>query len=200
MNHIGNFGHSAILIPASLTIILCLLWYDRRADALAVAAALGACLVATLIAKIAFQSCESQFSTLGIESPSGHASVSAAFYGCAALLVAAGRGLWMRACILAGAAAFVVLVGLSRIYVGVHTVPEVIAGMTIGAASLFVFQWLRGPKRRLVVPLRLIAIGIPVAAVLALTILTFARNWTLEYRIEKVAGRLDRMFNYCAPM
>ena len=41
MSHIGNLGHSAILLPASLVLFCFLLWLGRRADALAFLAALS---------------------------------------------------------------------------------------------------------------------------------------------------------------
>jgi hypothetical protein len=41
------------------------------------------------------------------------------------------------------------------------------------------------------------AFGIPASAVLALTILVFARHWTPEYLIESAGLRLDRMFGVC---
>jgi hypothetical protein len=42
-----------------------------------------------------------------------------------------------------------------------------------------------------------IAFGIPVSAVLALTILVFARNWTPEDLIESAGLRLDRFLGVC---
>ena len=49
------------------------------------------CLVAAVLAKLVFHACETQtILAFGIESPSGHVSFSATFYGCLALLVGAG--------------------------------------------------------------------------------------------------------------
>jgi hypothetical protein len=96
MSHIGNLGHSAILFPAAFILCCVLLWFRRRADALALLAALTFCLAITLVAKLAFHACESRALAFGIESPSGHASFSASFYGCLVLLAASGRQLWQR--------------------------------------------------------------------------------------------------------
>src|SRR5579862_3499034 len=96
MAHIGNLGHVALLIPAALVIIGLLLWLGRRADALAFGAALAAALLATLAAKLTIYTCESRTPWLGLESPSGHVSFAAAFYGCVAILAAAGRPLSQR--------------------------------------------------------------------------------------------------------
>jgi membrane-associated phospholipid phosphatase len=197
VSHIGHLGHSAILFPASLVFFGCLLWFDRHADARAFGAALFACLVATLVAKLAFHACGSEIPAFGIESPSGHASFSAVFYGCLAFIVAAGRPLWQRTGIYAGAALFVLLVGVSRVVVEAHTLPDVIAGTLIGMLAILVFQALRGPSRLLVIPCRALTLGIPASAVLALTILVFARHWTPEGLIEIAGLRLDRFFGVC---
>lgn len=68
--------------------------------------------------------------------PSGHAMNSLAFYGFLAYL---GwrllRGRWRWVC-LAGAAALVILIGWSRMYLGVHYLTDVLAGYAAG------FIWL----------------------------------------------------------
>ena len=200
MSHIGHLGHSAILFPASLILFFCLLWFGRHADARAFGAALIACLLATLVAKLAFHACGSEIPAFGIESPSGHASFSAVFYGCLALLVAAGRPLWQRTTIYAGTAMFVLLVGASRVVVEAHTLPDVIAGALIGMLAIAAFQALRGPSRPLVVPYRTLALGIPASAILAVTILAFARHWTPEGLIEIAGLRLYRLFGVCTSL
>lgn len=61
--------------------------------------------------------------------PSGHAQNSVVVWGLAA------AGLRSRA-VWAGAAAMILLIGLSRIYLGVHSLGQVLAGWAIGAAIL----------------------------------------------------------------
>jgi membrane-associated phospholipid phosphatase len=67
--------------------------------------------------------------------PSGHASVSLAVYGTLGFIAARHLGS-RRAQIaaLAGAAGLVLLIGLSRLYLGVHFLSDVIAGYSIGIA------------------------------------------------------------------
>jgi len=67
--------------------------------------------------------------------PSGHASVSLAVYGTIGYIAARhattkGRQIW----ILAAAAALVLLIGFSRLYLGVHYLSDVIAGFSLGLA------------------------------------------------------------------
>jgi membrane-associated phospholipid phosphatase len=64
--------------------------------------------------------------------PSGHAMVSAAFYFVLAYLVwRLVRG-WRRAMLVGGLIALVLLIGLARLYLGVHYLSDVIAGYIVG--------------------------------------------------------------------
>ena len=200
MSHIGGFGHSAILFPASLALFGLLLWLGRRSDALAFLAALIVALVGTLIAKLAFHACEQGSLTFGVESPSGHVSFSAVFYGCVALALGAGRPPWQKVVLYAVAALWVALIGASRIVVEAHNLPDVVAGLIIGAISILTYWALRGPPRPLALSFRAIALGAPAVAVVIAVILYFARHWTPEPLIEAVALRLGLLLDVCAPL
>ncbi|HYR20245.1 MAG TPA: phosphatase PAP2 family protein [Myxococcales bacterium] len=64
--------------------------------------------------------------------PSGHAMASAAVYGSVAGVLARAYPAWRRA-ILLGACSLVLLIGLSRVYLGVHWITDVLAGWAAGA-------------------------------------------------------------------
>jgi undecaprenyl-diphosphatase len=64
--------------------------------------------------------------------PSGHAMTSAAVYGSVAALLARAYPARRRA-ILLGACSLVFLIGLSRVYLGVHWITDVLAGWAAGA-------------------------------------------------------------------
>ncbi len=162
-------------------------------------AALALCLVGTLIAKLAFHACEPQAPPLGIESPSGHVSFSAVFYGCLTLVIAAGRPLWQRATLYVGAALFVLLIGASRVYIWVHTVPDVVAGLAIGVLALTVFPLLRGPPRPLILSLSALSAAVPLAVVILVIALFFGRAWTPEPLIDAAALRLGVQLKLCGP-
>lgn len=66
--------------------------------------------------------------------PSGHAAGSTAVYGTVALLVAVGLSASARRWLIGSTAAFVVLVGASRVVLGVHYPTDVLAGFALGVA------------------------------------------------------------------
>jgi undecaprenyl-diphosphatase len=67
--------------------------------------------------------------------PSGHSMLSAAIYLTLGLMLAAiTKPFWTKVYFLGAAALAVVIVGLSRVYLGVHFPTDVAAGWTIGAA------------------------------------------------------------------
>jgi undecaprenyl-diphosphatase len=83
--------------------------------------------------------------------PSGHAMISAALYLTLALMLAeAERGLAARVGLVAFFGLIVLLIGISRVYLGVHWPSDVLAGWCFGAVwALLVFagnRWLRGRK------------------------------------------------------
>jgi len=86
--------------------------------------------------------------------PSGHATTSICFYGLLAIILAGSmkslplrRALWAAACVL------VLLIGFSRVYLGVHYPADVLGGYAFGAAWLLgvvnatAGRWLRPSSR-----------------------------------------------------
>ena len=76
--------------------------------------------------------------------PSGHATVAVGFYGTLALLVALRLVGWQRWTVAAAGVALVLLIGFSRLYLGVHYPTDILAGYlsaalwvsTVGSALL----------------------------------------------------------------
>jgi membrane-associated phospholipid phosphatase len=69
---------------------------------------------------------------LGPSFPSGHASMAAAFYAAAALLLTQGRSRATTAAIGGAAVAISVAVASSRVFLDVHWLSDVVAGLAFG--------------------------------------------------------------------
>ena len=197
MQLISNFGDAAVLLPAPLGLIAFLVRFGSRADAAAFAAALAVCLMTALLAKLAFAACGEGHSAFGLESPSGHTAFGATFYGCLALLFAAGRPLGLRLALYGGAAALIALIGVSRVALEAHTAQEVGVGLLIGAASIALFRALRNEPERLDLSSRTIVQLSPFAALYALCLLVLADRWTAEPLIDAIATQIGANLHLC---
>lgn len=69
----------------------------------------------------------------GFSFPSGHAMIAVAFYGMLGYLLIVSLG-WPRRLVVPVTAVVVLLIGLSRIYLGVHYPSDVLAGFALGGA------------------------------------------------------------------
>ena len=83
----------------------------------------------------------------GFSFPSGHATVSIALYGSIALFLCAVYPRY-RLWTLIGAAAFALLLGFTRLYLGVHFPSDVIAGYALGGAWLILGAEVTARQRR----------------------------------------------------
>ncbi|HEX8280577.1 MAG TPA: phosphatase PAP2 family protein [Chthoniobacterales bacterium] len=73
--------------------------------------------------------------------PSGHTMGATLLYGLLALIALRFvRPMWQRIAIAAGAAVFIAVIGLTRIYLGAHFLTDVLAAIAIGSAWL-AFAW-----------------------------------------------------------
>lgn len=197
MNLVSNFGDVVALLPASLGLIAFLVISGARRDAAAYAAALAMCLAAALFAKLALAVCGESHPLFGVESPSGHAAFAATFYGCLAALFGAGRTIGRRLALYGGAAALVLLIGVSRVALQTHNVREVGVGLLIGATAVTLFAALRAKPERLELTSRTVVRMSPFAALYALCMLVLAGHWTVERYIDAFAGRLGADMHLC---
>lgn len=134
---LGNVPTLAVVTLAASVV----LWRKRRIDELQLLllAAIGAEIL-TVGLKLGFERQRPFFSDpLATEStysfPSGHSSVSLAVYGTIGFIAARhGQTRGRQIAALVVAAALVLLIGFSRLYLGVHFLSDVIAGFSIGIA------------------------------------------------------------------
>jgi phosphatidylinositol-3-phosphatase len=139
MRPVTDLGAAAVLVP--LVLVAGLGWRWRRGSwrplALLGAGAAGAWVVQVAVKQLVERPRPPTGLALshasGFAFPSGHATDAAAVYGMlAALLVRPARRA-ARVVALAAAFGLVALVGLSRVYLGVHWLTDVLAGASIGA-------------------------------------------------------------------
>lgn len=143
-----DIGGAVAVSLYAAALVAALLLCGRYRMATFVFTAASSALAANVVLKILFQRSRPElWERLVIEHsysfPSGHAMMSATF---ACIVVAM---LWQTRYKLAaiiGGALFVVLIGLTRMYLGVHYPTDVLAGWCLGAASvtliyMAVFKW-----------------------------------------------------------
>jgi membrane-associated phospholipid phosphatase len=126
----------------ALATVVCLALYRRRrlVDAAFLPLVLGGAELLNLVLKLAFHRSRPEVAFVHIDTysfPSGHAMISAATYGAFAYL------LWgrldsrrARALVLAATVLLVAVIGFSRLYLGVHYLSDVLAGLAGGAVWL----------------------------------------------------------------
>jgi membrane-associated phospholipid phosphatase len=137
VTRLGNVSTLAVVVVLAAAVLWRKGWLAELQ--LLVLAAVGAEIITTGL-KLGFQRDRPFFSDpLATEQtysfPSGHASVSLAVYGTLGFIAA--RHLANRRAqfiVLAAAAVLVLLIGFSRLYLGVHFLSDVIAGYSIGIA------------------------------------------------------------------
>ncbi|HVG65068.1 MAG TPA: alkaline phosphatase family protein [Actinomycetota bacterium] len=142
MRLVTDLGSAGVLVPLVLSAGLA--WRWRRGTwrplALLAGAVAGAWVVQVAVKQLVERPRPPAALALshasGFAFPSGHATDAAAVYGMLAVLLArSGRGA-AKVAAWAGAAALIALVGLSRLYLGVHWLSDVVAGAALGSAWL----------------------------------------------------------------
>jgi undecaprenyl-diphosphatase len=133
-------GSLAVLGLVSLAAVGFLILQGKRRTALLVVAAVGGGMLVSTLTKLGFDRPRPDLVPHATEVytasfPSGHAMMAAVTYlTLGALLARAQRRRRLKLYLIGLAATLTVLVGLSRVYLGVHWPTDVLAGWTLGAA------------------------------------------------------------------
>ncbi|THD43547.1 MAG: phosphatase PAP2 family protein [Bradyrhizobium sp.] len=198
MRALGGLGDIAFILPAAVALTIALILLGARREAGAFVSALVACAVLMTAEKLAFAVCGRAAVIPGIDSPSGHAALGSAFYGCCAALLAAGRPPVQRMALYALAVLLALAVAYGRVAAQAHTVAEVIVGLLTGAVATALFVVLRGPPRRLTAPpVALTTLTPLILALLALDLALLSDRWTAESYIAQIALALGRNLHLC---
>jgi hypothetical protein len=147
-----DLGDPMLLLLGGLAVFF-YLWSadERRVLARSWGVAFGLCVFLTITSKFAFHLIGgSQPNSFRLLSPSGHVAIGIGFYGCCAMMLAAGRSHAARVFICVGTAMLLGMLATSRIVLGLHTVPEIAVAFAIGALSLVLFGIYLGNGRPIV--------------------------------------------------
>lgn len=144
MGFLTDFADQAVVLPLLATITVTLGWLGWWRGSFAWLAAGGGTLIIVLILKLAFIACGGLLPEMDIHSPSGHTAAAAVVTG--GFVTLGGKRAGVRAGIamlvaVGGAAVF----GMSRLALGLHTLPEVVLGGFIGIFGALLLTWLAGP-------------------------------------------------------
>jgi membrane-associated phospholipid phosphatase len=144
VRYLTDFADQAVIIPIVLAVAVALAVQGWRRGALVWLLIVAGTFFATLTFKLMFLTCSSLFGPIDVHSPSGHvAAATVVSGGLAALLTR------RRASILPVAVLAAIVIGVSRLVLGAHSLPEVVVGALIGLAGAGALLCLAGPPPRL---------------------------------------------------
>ena len=183
MRFLTDFADLDVVLPiAGLVLsILLLIGWRRGAAAWAAVVAAGGGIILAL--KLGFEACGSPRAHPLLYSPSGHTMSGTLVYGGILALL----GLSLPASAVA-AAAIAVLIGWSRVWLGMHTVPDTLAGGAVGVAGVVALRLLAGlPPRQ--PRTRTLLRGTVLLAVLLAAGLLHGRHSPAEAFVQQAARR-----------
>lgn len=156
MRLVTALGYYWFVIPALVFAAYLFYRSGRTLSAALLVVSTGGSIVITTLLKSVFRRARPEIIDSGYEAsfysfPSGHATVAVGFYGALALLLALRLGAPWRWIIAAAGALLVLLIGFSRLYLGVHYPTDVLAGY-LSASLWLVSVWLAYRIWRLAYP------------------------------------------------
>ncbi|MFA6194694.1 MAG: phosphatase PAP2 family protein [Patescibacteria group bacterium] len=138
---ITSFGSWQFLLPVILAIAIALFVASKKEFIIPFIATISGAEIITFFGKILAhrdRPLSAVFHATDFSFPSGHATIAVAFYGYLAFMlirIGGNRYKWpisILACLIA------ILIGFSRLYLGVHYLSDVLAGFMIGLTALVV--------------------------------------------------------------
>lgn len=159
-----DFADQAVILPVyglAFVALLAMGWWRAAAAWFVVVAAV---LSLVLVGKVAAFDCAGEaLLRLGLHSPSGHTAAASVVYG--GLFALLRRGGQRQAVALLSGLGVAVLIGITRIVLGAHSLIEVVVGGVIGMAGAWTLVRLAGPRPMVLPYLRRAALAIIVVAI-----------------------------------
>lgn len=133
LNAASDLGDSAVMSAVAVVAAIQLAWSGYRRVALVLIAALVAAAAVIGLLKVAFVGCGAGAFAPRLNSPSGHAAMTAAVLGTLSFVVQARLTGWWRLLLPPVALAAIGAIAATRVALGMHTTEEVIVGLAAGA-------------------------------------------------------------------
>lgn len=185
MRFLTDFADQAVILPMVLAVAVALAVQGWRRGAWAWLLVVGVTFVTMLGLKLTFLACSSLFGPMDIRSPSGHVAAATVVSGSlAAMLTRRSTGV-LPAAILAA-----LVIGLSRVWLGMHSLPEVGLGAVIGLAGAMALPRLAGAAP----PLRVTPL---VLTIVLIAVLFHGLHMPAEAAIRRTAWRIGRFIPAC---
>ena len=175
MLYLTDFADQAVVLPLIATVALMLAVLGWRRGALAWLGAVAVSFAGVLVLKLVCITCGPEIGLTGLRSPSGHTAAAAVIFG--GIAVVAGLDRW-RVAAVAGLAALVI--GTTRLALGLHTPVEVALGGTLGLLGALGFAWLAGTPP-------LLRLRWLFTAIVAVALMLHGQHLDAEQRIRTVA-------------
>jgi membrane-associated phospholipid phosphatase len=187
MRFLTDFADQAVMLPVVLAIAVVLTLQGWRRGALVWLGVVGATFLTMLALKLVFLACPPVFGPTDIHSPSGHVAAATVVAGGLAALLSRRRTSILPVAVLAA-----VVIGISRLVLGFHSLPEVAVGAMVGLAGASALLALAGPPPTLQ-PGRLFAVVVIVA------VLFHGLHLPAEAAIRHTAWRAAHLLAVCQP-
>jgi membrane-associated phospholipid phosphatase len=144
VRYLTDFADQAVILPLVIAVAIVLAAQGWRRGAVTWLIVIVCTFAATVTFKLMFLACSPLFGPMDVHSPSGHVAAATVVSGGLAALLFRQRASIMPVALLAA-----VVIGISRILLGMHSLPEVVVGALIGLAGAAALLRFAGPPPRL---------------------------------------------------